>query len=412
MSETGAEDWRAFAATKLADDGRIVGTTEVEPRLLEHERVPFVSYPYEWTFSMLRDAALLQLELLRLALDEGLTMKDASPYNVQWRGVQPVFVDVGSFERLRDGEAWAGYRQFCMLYLFPLLLQAYKGVPFQPWLRGSLEGIEPAEARSLMSGRDFLRRGVLTHVALHARLERRHGDRPVRGELREAGFSRELIVANVRRLEKLVRRLEWHPRETPWSDYDVTADHERKEAFVREAATGGLVWDLGSNDGRFARIAAERGGYVLAADGDSVVLDRLYRELRAEGEQRIQPLLVDLADPSPARGWRGVERGRLEERGRPDLVLCLALLHHLAIARNIPLPELVSWLRDLDARLVVEFVDPADPQAQRLLAAKRPGAHGDYTRERFEGLLREAFEVERAETLAGGTRTLYLARPR
>jgi hypothetical protein len=125
--------------------GRIVRTEEAGEALLEHERVPFVSYPYEWTFSMLRDAALLQLELQLQALEEGLTLKDASPYNVQWRGSRPVFVDVGSFERLREGEPWAGYRQFCTLYLYPLLLQAYKGIPFQPWLRGRLDGIEPRE---------------------------------------------------------------------------------------------------------------------------------------------------------------------------------------------------------------------------------------------------------------------------
>jgi hypothetical protein len=388
-----------------------VRTEEVEAGLLEHERVPFVSYPYEWSFSMLRDAALLQLRLLGLALDEGLTMKDASPYNVQWRGAHPVFIDVGSFERWR-GEPWAGYRQFCALYLYPLLLQAYKGVPFQPWLRGSLEGIEPAEARALLGGRDLLRRGVLTHVVLHSRLERRHAGRPVREELRAAGFKRELVVANVRRLEKLVRRLEWRPRASTWSGYAAAADHEQKAAFVRDAARPGVVWDLGANDGRFARIAAERADYVLAVDGDAVVLDRLYRELRDDGDTRVQPLLADLADPSPARGWRGVERARLEDRGRPALVLCLALLHHLAITRNVPLDELVAWLRDLGAALLVEFVDPADPQAQRLLAAKRPGTHGDYTRDVFERLLREAFEVERSETLASGTRTLYLARPR
>jgi hypothetical protein len=389
----------------------------VEPGLLEHERVPFVSYPYEWTFSMLRDAALLQLRLLRLALAEGLTMKDASPYNVQWRGVEPVFIDVGSFERLRDGEPWAGYRQFCALYLYPLLLQAYKGVPFQPWLRGTLEGIAPAEARALLGGRALLRRGVLTHVVLHSRLERREADRPVRTELRQAGFKRELVAANVRRLEKLVRGLAWRPRGSDWSSYGATTSYERddagrKEAFVREAVRGGVVWDLGSNDGRFARIAAEGADYVLALDGDAVVLDRLYRELRAAGETRVQPLLVDLADPSPARGWRGAERGALESRGRPGLVLCLALLHHLAIARNVPLDHLVDWLRGFGARLVVEFVDPEDAQARRLLAAKRPGTHGDYTRERFEALLGKVFEVERSETLGAGTRTLYLARPR
>jgi SAM-dependent methyltransferase len=389
----------------------------VEHGLLEHARVPFVSYPYEWTFSMLRDAAQLQLRLLRLALEEGLTLKDASPYNVQWRGAEPVFIDVGSFERAREGEPWAGYRQFCALYLYPLLLQAYKGVPFQPWLRGSLEGIEPAEARALFRGRDLLRRGVLTHIVLHSRLERRNADRSVRSELREAGFKRELVVANVRRLERLVRRLEWRPRGSGWSAYGATTSYEsedaaRKEAFVRAAAGEGLVWDLGSNDGRFARIAAERADYVLALDGDAVVLDRLYRELREAGERRVQPLLVDLADPSPRRGWRCAERQTLEERGRPDFVLCLALLHHLAIARNVPLGELVDWLRALGAPLVVEFVDAADPQVQRLLAAKRPGTHGDYTRDRFESLLRAAFEVERTETLGSGTRTLYLARPR
>jgi SAM-dependent methyltransferase len=366
---------------------------------------------------MLREAALLQLELLRRALAEGLTMKDASPYNVQWRGSQPLFIDVGSFERVRDGEPWAGYRQFCALYLYPLLLQAYRDVPFQPWLRGRLDGIEPAEARALFGGRDLLRRGVLTHVVLHSRLERRHADRPVRAELREAGFKRELVVANVRRLEKLVRRLEWRSRGSEWSAYGATTSYEDsdaacKEAFVRGAPSGRIVWDLGSNDGRFARIAAERAEYVIALDGDAVVVDRLYRELHDDGETRIQPLLVDLADPSPARGWRGAERGTLEARGRPDVVLCLALLHHLAITRNVPLAELVGWLRDLGATLVVEFVDPADAQVQRLLGAKRPGAHGDYTREQFERLLGNAFEVERSETLGSGTRTLYLARSR
>ena len=344
-------------------------------------------------------------------------MKDASPYNVQWRGAEPVFVDVGSFERLREGEPWAGYRQFCALYLYPLLLQAYKDMPFQPWLRGRLDGIEPAEARALVSARDLLRRGVLAHVVLHSRLERRNADRPVRDELRRAGFKRELVVANVRRLEKLVARLDWRPRTSMWSSYGATtsyddAEAERKEAFVRHAPGGRLVWDLGSNDGRFARIAAERADYVLALDGDAVVLDRLYRDLRAEGDARIQPLLVDLADPSPARGWRGAERATLEARGRPDVVLCLALVHHLAIARNVPLSEIVAWLRDLRATLVVEFVHPEDAQAQRLLARKRPGLHGEYTRETFEQLLRDAFDVGRTETLASGTRTLYVARPR
>jgi len=181
--------------------------------------VPFVSYPYEWPFSMLRDAALLQLELGRRALAVDLTLKDASSYNVQWRGATPVFIDVGSFERLRPGEPWAGYRQFCMLFLYPLMLQAYKDLPYHALLRGSLDGITPHDARAVFSGLDRLRRGVLPHVVMHARMEARYAaveGREVKRELRRAGFGKELLGANLRRLERLVRGLEWDPGATAW----------------------------------------------------------------------------------------------------------------------------------------------------------------------------------------------------
>ena len=226
----GLADWTAFAESgllsRLTSTGEVIATDAADPAALaalrtvdpggawvaalRHERLPFVSYPYEWTFSMLKDAALLQLRVTRDAFAADLAIKDATPYNVQWRGASPVFVDIGSFERARAGEPWLGYRQFCMLFLYPLLLEAYRGVPFQPWLRGSLEGISPAEARALLRGRVTLRRGVLRHVALHATLERSHADgtRDVRRELREAGFDKGLVEANLKGLERLVTGLE------------------------------------------------------------------------------------------------------------------------------------------------------------------------------------------------------------
>jgi hypothetical protein len=421
LSPRGRQDWEALERARFfrraLDQGRIVATEEVSPGLLRHERVPFVSYPYEWPFEMLRDAALLQLGLLDEALAEGFVLKDGTPYNVQWRGSEPVFVDVGSFERLREGEPWAGYRQFCTLFLYPLLLQAYRGVPAQPWLRGSLEGIEPAQARTLLRGRDLFRRGVLTHVVLHDRLERKHADRQrdVRAELKTAGFRKELIQANVRRLRRLVERLQPRRGRSAWAGYRELApysaeDAERKERFVREAGPAPLAWDLGCNDGRFSR--ALEVDTVVAIDGDERVAGELYSALRSEGSRSILPLVVDLADPSPGLGWRGVERRRLEERGLPDLVLCLALVHHLAIGRNVPFEELTAWLRSLGARLVVEFADRDDPMVQRLLAAKRAETHEAYARETFERALRESFDIERCEELDSGTRTLYLARPR
>lgn len=428
LSEDGWRDWEALAATPLATDERLVATEPVEldelPELtagpaagaLRHERIPWVSYPYEWPFSMLKDAALLQLELGRAALRHDLTLKDASAYNVQFRGARPVFVDVGSFERLREGEPWAGYRQFCMLYLYPLMLQAYRGAPYHARLRGSLDGIAPSEARALLPRR---RRGVLTHAVLHARLEARYGgDREVKRDLKRAGFGKALLDANLRKLHKLVGRLEYRAGHTVWTEYGRTntySDEEagRKAAFVRAAAArheDGLVWDLGCNDGTYSRVAAEHARTVVAVDADHATVDGLYRALRDEGRTDILPLVMSVTDPSPDLGWRGRERARPERRGTPDLALALALVHHVVITGNVPVREFLDWLRSLDCALVVEFPDREDAMVQRLLAGKTDKANPDYERETFERALGERFEVERTERL--GSRTLYEARPR
>jgi hypothetical protein len=283
-------------------------------------------------------------------------------------------------------------------------------------------GIEPSEAASLFSLRDRFRPGVLAHVVLHARLERSYAGKggDIRRELRAAGFSKELIEANARKLRKLVSTLRWKPGPSQWSEYRSAGPYEqddaaRKEAFVRAVVADrrwGLVWDLGTNDGAYARIAAAQARYVVALDRDQVVVDGLYRRLREEGSRWILPLVVDAADPPPALGWRGLERKSLPERGKPELTLCLALLHHLAITDNVPIREILDWLRALDTAIVLEFVSPEDPMAQRLLAAKRAGAHPDYERDAFERRLAEAFDVRRSETLSSGTRVLYFATPR
>ena len=438
LSEQGLADFEAVAATsfwaRAQADGSVVGTELVAPAdrpaglgdawpgLLRHETIPVVSYPYEWPFGMLRDAALLQLRLLAAALEEGMVLKDSSPYNVQWRGARPTFVDVGSFESLAEGEAWTGYRQFCMLYLYPLLLQSYKGVAPHAWLRGSLDGIAPEQMARLFAGGTKLKRGVLTHITMHARLEERYGDRErdAKRELREAGFSRELVKANVRKMAGLVEGLSWDPPKGVWTEYGqvnsyTDADAEAKASFVRAAAAArrpGLAWDLGCNDGRYARIVADEGARVVAVDSDQGPVELLYRELRDAGEERVLPLTMNVTDPSPGQGWRGVERRPLAARGRPELVLCLALVHHVTITANVPMRAWLEWLAELGAALVIEFPTPEDPMVQRLLAAKKAGTHPDYERPTFERHLGDAFEIERSETLASGTRVLYLAHPR
>jgi hypothetical protein len=434
LSPDGLSDFEALEATGLLDDERVVRTERAEETaalrsllvhepaaVLRHELVPFVSYPYEWTFSMLKDAALLQLDLLLAALDHDLVLKDSTPYNVQFKGARPVFVDVGSFERMREGEPWVGYRQFCMLYLYPLVLQAVKGVPFHPWLRGSIDGITPPQMRALLSFRDRFRRGLFTNVFLHARLEARYADRPdqVKREVRRV-FKKELFVANVRKMRKLVERLSWEPPVGVWTAYGehnsyTDDDARRKEEFVREVATSrdwNLVWDIGCNNGRYSRIAAEGARTVVALDADQGPVELLYRDLRGKGDERILPLTMNLADPSPGLGWRGLERRALPERGRPELVLALALVHHVAISANVPVREFVDWLASLGAALVIEFPTRDDPMVKKLLAPKREGLHPDYELGFFERTLGEAFEIERSERLESGTRVLYHARPK
>ena len=369
---------------------------------------------------MLKDAALLQLELGRRALEHDLTLKDASAYNVQFRGAQPVFVDVGSFERLNEGEPWAGYRQFCMLFLYPLMLQAYRGMPYHALLRGSLDGIEPSQARALLSAR---RRGVLTHVVLHARLEARYADaggREVKRELKRAGFGKALLDANLRKLEKLVRRLEFKPGRTAWTEYGRTNTYTRRGGGAqgrvrprrpRRAGPGGLVWDLGCNDGTYSRVAAEHAATVVAVDADHATVDGLYRALRDEGRTDILPLVMSVTDPSPDLGWRGLERARPERRGTPDLVLALALIHHVVITGNVPVREFIAWLRVARRRARDRVPRARRPDgAEAALGQDVEKANPDYERETFERALGERFEVERTERLA--SRTLYEARPR
>jgi hypothetical protein len=370
----------------------------------------------------LKDAALLHLDLMLAALEDGFILKDASSYNVQWRGAQPVFIDIPSLEVLQEGQAWVGYRQFCELFLHPLMLQAYKGVDFRPWLRGNLDGISAASLRPLLSARDLTRPGVVMHVVAQNALQRRYSgnEQNVRGALAQAGFDKRLIVRNVGNLRAIISRMTPLGGKTEWSDYVQThsygeVDYEAKCAFVRDAASSRRwhrVWDLGCNAGAFSRVAAEHADYVVAMDGDWMALERLYQEQRERPDRgSILPLVVNLSDPSPSQGWRGAERKSLLDRGRPDLTLCLALIHHVVISANIPMADFISWLAGLDTALVIEFVSRDDEMVETLLRNK-DDQYDDYQPDVFERLLSEYFDVRESRPLKGGKRSIYFALPK
>ncbi len=438
LTESGASDLSAVEGTGLLErltlTRKLVPTTKLHGVLpaapasavedwtviLEHERVPFVSYPFEWCFGMLKDAAILHLEVLIEALAHGVATKDGHAYNVQWWGSVPRFIDVPSFTMHAAGP-WAGYRQFCETFLNPLFLQAHHGVDFQPWLRGRLAGIPVADMLRMVSVRDLVRRGVLRHVVLHGLMERQSTgpSQATARAMTEAGFDASVArVAGVSLL-KLVRSMSWRPQPSAWSTYSATntydgAGHAEKVAFVEWAVLvdgpAKLVLDLGCNDGTYSRIAARTADYVVAVDSDHPTVERLYQSLRAAQIGNVLPLVMDLGDPTPALGWRNVERRAFFDRARPEVVLCLALVHHLAIGSNVRLPEIVAWLRSFGCPVVVEFVHRDDPMVRRMLADK-PIDHSDYNTEEFERSLAGCFRIARQQPLSSGTRTLYLALP-
>lgn len=435
LDEKGAADWQALSATsflrEMMADGRVVRTEPAVvddlPELrsppvavLEHERIPFVSYPYEWTFGMLRSAAILHLEILLAALDEGFTTKDGYAFNIQFRGSQPVFIDVGSFEPVGEGGPWVGYRQFCQTMLFPLMVEAHLGIPFQGILRGNLEGIETGDMRRMLGPAGFLRKGALRHVVIHDILSTRvdTSSQTTRAELTSEGAGTAIARASASKLLDVVRSLSSPRSESVWASYRNTCsysdeDTDAKTSFIETVLARSrrtLVFDLGCNDGRFSHQAAPHAETVVAVDFDPLVVDNFFREMRRSGKpSNVLSLVQNLTDPSPARGWRGRERRAFFDREHPELVLALALVHHLSIAANVPLAEVVDFLASLGDELVVEFVEPHDPMAQKLLSNKPPGTHDDYRVDLFEKALGEHCEIISVESLPGGSRRLYHA---
>ena len=433
LSESALENFRQLRGksfyTKLAESGKVIGTREIPGEenplpsvvktqwagFLEHDPVPVISYPYEWSFSMLKAAASLQLHLIERAVSNGFMLKDATPYNIQFVNLKAVFIDIPSFEPLQPGEPWSGYRQFCEMFLFPLFLQAYKGCNFQPFMRAAINGVDVQAASALFGFRDRFRKGVLSHVWLQSKLDRRYGgsSENIRSSLKSAGFNHELILANVRKLQKLVQGLDWEATGSEWGDYAEfhnysDDDHVRKENFIRDAITAekpDTVWDIGCNTGQFSRIAAAKCRQVVATDIDHLAVERLY--LDENTPDNILPLVHNVADPSPNWGWRNRERTDLQSRSRPDLVLCLALIHHVVISANIPLEEFIDWLAGLTNKLVIEYVSRKDDKVQTLLRNKED-KYQDYSRDSLEANLKRHFDIRQQQEVNNGDRTLYL----
>jgi ribosomal protein L11 methylase PrmA len=433
IGQTSIDDWRGFVASGLAErlvaTGRLVGHDDVVLQLaatptaeavIRPHPIAFISYPYEWTFGELSDAAILTLDVQLEALASGWTLKDASAYNVQFQDARPILIDSLSFERYEDGQPWVAYRQFCEHFLAPLALAAHRDVRLLRLLRADPDGVPLDLAARLLPWRTRLDFGLLSHLHLHARAQRRYAGNEDEGvSARGAHLQRDRLIALIQNLRNTVKAMHWSPGGTEWSDYaentsyaeHATVDKLRLvDRFVRDVP-GSRAWDLGANTGRYSRVAADAGKHVLAFDIDPAAAERNYRQIRSEGRTDILPLILDVANPSPGIGWAGQERRSLLDRADPDLLLALALVHHLAISRNVPLPMLLDLFARMAPWALVEFVPKEDVMVRRLLAT-RQDVFPDYTLDGLRAAAIERFEIVVEQPIEDSPRTLLLLRRR
>lgn len=389
------------------------GPAGIEGLVLEPDQLPVILYPYEWCFSQLQAAALLTLKLQQTALAAGFSLKDASAYNIQFHEGRPVLIDTLSFEIHAEGRPWTGYRQFCQHFLAPLALMAWCDPRLGLLLRNHIDGIPLDLASTLLPKRTWLRPGLLFHLHLHARAQSRYRNQDRKVTARPV--TRHGLLGILESLESAVRSLHWKPAGTEWAAYYEHTNYDQaaardKSAVVQawiEQSRPSLVWDVGANDGTFSRLAAAQGATTVAWDIDPAAVEQCYRNSVRDRQQNLHPALLDLTNPSPGLGWNLQERQSLFERRRPDLVLALALLHHLAIGNNVPLGRCADFFRRLTDTLVIEWVPKTDSKVAALLR-NRTDIFADYTEEAFRQAFGRHFRVHARHPLRNSDRVLYL----
>ncbi len=382
-------------------------------KVLKPELVPFISYPYEWCFDQLKDAALCTLKVQKLAMQHGMTLKDASAFNIQFLKGKAVLIDTLSFEMQKEGEPWVAYRQFCQHFLAPLALMSYKDIRLNRMLQLYIDGIPLDLATSLLPNHAWLNISLLAHLLLHSRSQRHYSDKQV--EHRRLKLSALSLAGLIDNLEATISSLKCPVQKTEWADYYADTNYSdaalsQKERLVSEfldELAPAKVWDIGANVGLFSRIAAKKGMHTVSMDVDPMCVERNYRVSAERGETNILPLVLDLTAPTPAIGWGAKERLSLSERGPADTVMALALIHHLAISNNVPLWRIAEFFAEISKSLIIEFVPRDDCQVERLLLT-REDIFPNYTQEAFEAEFGKFFDIEKSVRIDGSRRTLYL----
>jgi hypothetical protein len=413
----------------LTERGLLVKHSELDPthvpegayKVIAPELVPLITYPYEWSFSQLQDAALATLEIQKLALAHGMSLRDASAYNLQFMSGRPIMIDTLSFGHYKSGQPWEAYRQFCQHFVAPLALMSTRDLALSSLLQSHLDGIPLSLASTLLPQRSKLHMGLSVHLTLHARLQRQNESSgtgatgAAQKDVRSRRVSQNAVAGIVDSLERTVKSLKPKATKTEWGRYyqdtnytDVSFEHKKVVvAQYLDQVMPKRVLDLGANNGLFSRLASDKGIFTISSDIDPLAVEINYLETKIKGETNLQPLLIDLTNPSPAIGWANTERQTFTQRAGTDVVMALALIHHLAIGSNVPFDKIASYMAELGPHLIIEFVPKTDSQVKRLLVSRQDIFH-DYSEKSFEKAFTTHYSIVDKVLLKTPARILYL----
>jgi hypothetical protein len=382
--------------------------------IIQPHLIPLISYPYEWAFSAFRDAALLTLDIQTKALNHGMSLKDASAFNVQFIGCRPIFIDSLSFENYKEGRPWIAYGQFCRHFLAPLMLMAHVDVDLSRLLQLYVDGVPLDLTAKLLPWKTKLSINSQLHIHMHAKMVRKHESTSSQEQASVGSLPLKKQLLLLDNLKSLLTSLKWIDRDTEWGNYyqdntytDETARNKTElvKRFL-QVISPKTAWDLGANTGFYSKLAVDQGAYCCAWDIDPACVEQAYLHGMSRGENRLLPLRIDLANPSPSLGWAHEERESLVARGPVDIVMGLALIHHLAIANNVPLGSIARYFSSLGDHLIIEWVPKSDVQVQRLLRSREDIFH-QYKKSHFEAAFEEYYRIEESHAVGNDNRVLY-----
>jgi hypothetical protein len=388
---------------------------KVFSRVIKPDTVPLISYPYEWSFSQLKDAALTTLKIQKISIEYGLSLKDASAYNIQFFGYKPKLIDTLSFEKYNEVLPWVAYKQFCQHFLAPLTLMSKKGLEFSKLSRLYIDGIPLSLAVKILGFRSVLDWSTFSHIFLHSKSQERYSDKSISVKSERLKFSKLQMLGLLDSLESAINKLSFPMSKTEWGEYYSFTNYsdksfDKKKKIVRKMVSGlslNQIWDLGANNGEFSRVVLDEANYVLSADIDPVAVEKNYLLSKENKELRLLPVVFDLVNPSPSIGWLNKERVSLLDRKKKRvMVLALALIHHLAISNNLPFEKIAEYFSFLGEYLIIEFV-PKEDSKVKILLSSREDIFNDYNEKEFVNKFSKFYRITEKTLVPGTKRVLY-----